>query len=194
MVILLLTGTSLYGGGEGYCNRANAPVGVSRDAPATQSLPGGWSGSWRIRSGPKWQWPAHEGAIVQVGIRHTDWRWPCHTVLASGPDLDEDRRIRDVDSGSLPGFRYLNHESLQQEIAVDERYDVPFEVQVLRASPGVAPSTPPTSLSLIDKRRGGGTPTKPAQSSHAPELHDEPGISLQSDQKSSSSVDCAPCP
>jgi hypothetical protein len=38
MVILLLTGTSLYGGGEGYCNRANAPVGVSRDAPATQSL------------------------------------------------------------------------------------------------------------------------------------------------------------
>jgi hypothetical protein len=83
---------------------------------------------WGIRSGPKWQWPAHEGAIVQVGIRHTDWRWPRHTVLASGPDLDEDRRIRDVDSGSLPGFRYLNHESLQQEIAVDERYDVPFEV------------------------------------------------------------------
>jgi hypothetical protein len=49
MVILLLTGTSLYGGGEGYCNRANASVGVFRDTPAR---PEGGTPDWaRLRLG-----------------------------------------------------------------------------------------------------------------------------------------------
>ena len=77
----------------------------------------------------KWQRPSHQGGIVKVGIGDADGGRPFDKGPPNGPDLDEDRCVWNVDSGCfLPRFRCADHERLQQEIAVDERYYVPFEL------------------------------------------------------------------